>query len=106
MAAVAGLRRWLAQILCPEAFKAEDQLDYIRVRLSELEQWCGYGFPEIAAAVDWIRRSERVYFMSLADYDAAVSKSQETGDWRATMVGGIDKFREEISDRFNRRPGI
>lgn len=64
MAALAGPRRWLAQILCPEAFKAEDRLDYIRVRLSELEQWCGYGFPEIAAAVDWIQRSERVHFMA------------------------------------------
>ncbi|QRE75742.1 hypothetical protein [Methylobacterium aquaticum] len=103
------MRRWLAKLICPEAFKeaadTADRLQYLRHSLDELKQWCGYGFPEIAAAVEWTQKSERVHFMPLAEYDAAVAEAQKSGNWSPIMVGGIDKFRDEISTRFDRRPG-
>ncbi len=103
------MRRWLAKLICPEAFQeaadTADRLSYIRVRLDELKHWCGYGFPEINAAVEWVQKSERVHFMALAEYDAAIAEAQRTGEWAPIMVGGIDKFRDEISTRFDRRPG-
>ncbi len=102
------MRRWLAKLIRPEAFEeardAQDRLCYIRHRLDELKQWCGYGFPEIQAAVEWVQKSERIHFMDLADYDAEVAKARETENYAPIMVGGIDRFREEISDRFDRRP--
>lgn len=98
------MRRWLAQKLCPEAFEAEKHLWYVRNRLDELKTWCGYGFPEIAAAVEWVRKSERIHFMPLADYHAETAKASENKDYSEIMVGPIDRFREEISDRFDRRP--
>lgn len=48
------MRRWLARELYPEAFQDAERYDYVRCRLSEVSQWCGYGFPEIAAAIDWV----------------------------------------------------
>ncbi|WP_227440552.1 hypothetical protein [Methylobacterium sp. W2] len=54
--------------------------------------------------MDWVRKSERIHFMSLPKYDAEVARSKEASDYSAIMVGGIDKFREEIADRFDRRP--
>lgn len=103
------MRRWLARLICPEAFKeaddAADRLRYLRHRLDDLKQWCGYGFPEIATAVEWMQKSERVHFMTLAEYDAAVAEAQRTGEWSPITVGGIDKFRDQISARFDRRPG-
>ncbi len=103
------MRRWLARLICPEAFAeaedAQDRLCFIRLRLDELRQWCGYGFPEIGAAVEWVQKRERIHFMSLAEYDVEVAKARETENYAPIMVGCIDRFREEISDRFNRRPG-
>lgn len=102
------LRRWFAKLLFPQIFEdardAQDRLCYVRLRLSELDQWCGYGFPEIQAAVEWVRKSERVHFMALDEYDAAVAEARETGNWAPLMAGNIDKFRDQITDRFDRRP--
>ena len=98
------MRRWAARMLCPEVFEDERRLSYLCRRLDELDQWCGYGFPEIRAAVEWVRKSERIHFVSLPEYDAEVARAKEANDYSSIMGGNIDKFREEITDRFDRRP--
>lgn len=86
------LRRWLAEQLYPEAFLNERRWFYARDRIKELRDWCGYDFPVLDHAGQWLTKSVYVHFTPLAEYDAFIAKK----DFDRVMVGDIAKFREDM----------
>lgn len=92
------LRRWLARKLYPEAFKDGERLFRIRHWHEDLRTWCGFDFPEIADAVEWVNKREHVHFMPLDDYHQAAAEKRLDD----VMVDDIDRFREAMRRKYGR----
>ncbi len=94
------MKRWLAKLLCPEVFDTADRYDYLRRRLTELQDWCGHEAPEIDHAITWAKKSINVHFMSSSEYLSHVEK----GEWPEYSVGNISQFRQELRNRAAKMP--
>lgn len=90
-----SIKRWIARKLYPQAFQDAERYRYLRDRLSELQDWCGNECPEIDHAVVWAKKSVRVHFMPLAEYDEKIAD----GSWPSISVGDIHRFREDLRRR-------
>lgn len=86
------LRRWLAEKLCPGAFRDAERFFWMRSNAGDLRDWCGREFPQIGEAATWLLKSDSVRSMPLADYHEAVAAKK----FQSVMVDGISGFRESL----------
>jgi hypothetical protein len=82
-------RHRIAIALHPELARDAERHWYLRLKLSELQDWLGYDFPDIDAAIHWAKVCERNHYRPLgAD---AVSPVPDK-PW----IYGISEFREHM----------
>lgn len=89
------MRRFLAELLYPQAFRDAERFHVLNARVDELATWCfGYA-PEAALCGRWLKQRLRVHFMGLEAFNEAIAEKR----FDEVEAISICEFREQLIAR-------